>query len=157
MTQQLPDRNSYFAPPVTRAPVNPWAAPPQAPTMPPPGYPVMQPPMGPPPAAPPPMGPPLALPPHALPTQPTFCHRCGHPAAGLRFCSGCGQALGMTGPTYQGWHAPPQLVKAPLRLSVLLPLGDWWRFGLWRDRRLLGFAAIALVPFLLLHISDAGG
>src|SRR5689334_19861580 len=59
-------------------------------------------------------------------------------------------------PAWQGYAAPPPPAP-PLRLSVLLPLGDWWRYGLWRDRGLLGFIAVALVPFLLLHQSDAGG
>ena len=163
MTQPLPDHSSYFAPPVTRAPAGSWAGPQPVPTMPTAAYPTPLPPVGTPPGDPwmrPPNGPGPYAPPSAAPPQGNtgFCHRCGRPAAGMRFCPGCGQAIGMSGATsYQGWHTPPQPVRAPLRLSVLLPLGDWWRYGLWRDRRLLGFAAVALIPFLLLHISDAGG
>ena len=67
----------------------------------------------------------------------------------MRFCSGCGQpADGL----------PVQQVPLPaagprLRISELLPLRDWWHYGLWRDPRLLAFVAIALVPFVLLHVT----
>jgi RsiW-degrading membrane proteinase PrsW (M82 family) len=92
------------------------------------------------------------------PRQPAaFCTGCGTPASGLRFCSWCGQPSAATGAA-GGWApvAPPPPPPASLRLSVLVPLGDWWRFGLWRDRRLVGFAAVALVPFLLLHLAMSG-
>jgi RsiW-degrading membrane proteinase PrsW (M82 family)/ribosomal protein L37E len=124
----------YFA---TAPAPRPVAAPPPPPPPPPP-------PLAPAPSYRPP--PPQAFqPPPQAPTGHQFCRRCGSPGLGLHFCAQCGLPVP---------PSPPQPAWAgQLQLKELLPLGDWWRYGVWRDRRLLAFVGIALVPFLLLQLT----